>query len=106
MISIVAAPTHPQPAERDGFARRLFGDVPGLKEVRVTRSEPMRVAGQQGHEILVEAKDAKTDKDINAVQWLRFGSGTLMRVVGVARKDAWAETFRRFREVRDGLGPK
>jgi hypothetical protein len=106
VISIVHAPTHPQPAERDGFARRLFGDVPGLKEVRVTRSEPMRVAGQQGHEILVEAKDAKTDKDINAVQWLRFGSGTLMRVVGVARKDGWAETFRRFRDVRDGLGPK
>jgi hypothetical protein len=106
LISIVNAPTHPQPAERDGFARRLLGDVPGLKDVRVTRSEPMRVVGQQGHEIVVEAKDAKTDTDVNAVQWLRFGSGTLMRVVGVARKDGWAETFRRFREVRDGLGQK
>ena len=106
LISIANAPTHPQPAERDGFARRLLGDVPGLKDVRVTRSEPMRVAGQQGHEIQVEAKDAKTDKELNAVQWLRFGSGTLMRVVGIARKDGWPETFRRFREVRDGLGPK
>jgi hypothetical protein len=106
LISIVPAPTHPQPAERDGFARRLFADVPGLKDARVTRSEPMRVAGQQGHEILVEAKDAKNDKEVNAVQWLRFGSGTLMRVVGVAPKEGWTETFRRFREVRDGLGPK
>jgi hypothetical protein len=106
LISIMHAPSHPQPAERDGFARRLIGDVPGLKEVRVTRSEPMRVVGQQGHEILVEAKDAKTDTDLNAVQWLRFGSGTLLRVIGVARKDGWAETFRRFREVRDGVGPK
>jgi hypothetical protein len=106
LISLVHAPNHPQPAERDGFARRLLGDVPGLKDVRVTRSEPLRVAGQQGYEILVEAKDAKTDQEINAVQWLRFGSGTLMRVVGIARKDVWADTFRRFREVRDGLGPK
>jgi hypothetical protein len=106
VISIVNAPTHPQPAERDGFARRMFGDVPGLKEVRISRSEPLRIAGQQGHEIVVEAKDAKTDKEVNAVQWLRFGTGTLMRVVGVARKDGWADTFRRFRDVRDGLGPK
>ena len=106
LISIVQASTHPQPAERDGFARRLLGEIPGLKEVRVTRSEPMRVAGQQGHEVLIEAKDAKTDKEVNAVQWLRFGSGTLLRVIGVARKDGWPDTFRRFREVRDGIGPK
>jgi hypothetical protein len=106
LISIMQASTHPQPAERDGFARRLLGEIPGLKEVRVTRSEPMRVAGQQGHEVLVEAKDAKTDKEVHAVQWLRFGSGTLLRVIGVARKDGWPDTFRRFREVRDGIGPK
>ena len=106
LISIVHAPAHPQPAERDGFARRLLGDVSGLKDVRIMRSEPLRIAGQQGYEIVVEAKDAKTDKEINAVQWLRFGAGTLMRVVGIARKDGWADTFRRFRDVRDGLGPK
>lgn len=106
LISIMQAPTHPQPAERDGFARRLLGEIPGLKEVRVTRSEPLRVAGQQGHEVLVEAKDAKTAKEVNAVQWLRFGSGTLLRVIGVARKDEWPDTFRRFRQVRDGIGPK
>jgi hypothetical protein len=106
VISIVPASTHPQPAEREGFARRMFGDIPGLKDVRITRSEPLRIAGQQGHEMLVEAKDAKTDKELSVVQWLRFGAGTMMRVVGIARKDGWGDTFRRFREVRDGLGPK
>ena len=106
LISIVPAPNQPQPVERDGFARRLLGDVPGLKDMRITRSEPLRVGGQQGHEILIEAKDAKTDKEVNAVQWLRFGTGSLLRVIGLARKDVWPDTFRRFREVRDGIGPK
>lgn len=106
LVSIMPSPQQPQPQERDGLARRLLGDIPGLKEAKVTRSEPLRVAGQQGHEIQIEAKDAKTSQEVNAVQWLRFGSGTLLRVVGIARKEAWPDAFRRFREVRDGIGPK
>lgn len=106
LISIMPAPTQAQPAERDGIARRMLSQIPGLTEVRVTRSEPLRIANQQGHEVLLEGKDAKTGADVNAVQWLRFGSGTLLRMVGVTRGDAWPKFYPRFREVRDGLGPK
>ena len=106
LIAIGAAPQAPPPAQRDGFARRLIGDTPGMKEIRVLRSEPLRIAGQQGHELLLEAKDAKTGIDLGAVQWIRFGSGTLMRIFGVARKDKWDATFARFRQVRDGIGPR
>jgi len=106
LVSIAPMANQPRPEERDGFARRLISDVPGLKEARVTRSEPLRIAGQQGHELLVEAKDAKSDTDINMVQWLRFGTGTLVRIVGVVRKDAWGEHYPRFRQVRDGIGPR
>ncbi|MBX6426267.1 MAG: hypothetical protein IRZ09_10160 [Variibacter sp.] len=106
LVAISPLMTQPQPSERDGFARRLFGEIAGLKEVRVMRSEPLRVAGQQGHEILAEAKDAKTAADVTAVQWLRFGTGTLLRIVGIARKDAWPALYPRFRQVRDGIGPK
>jgi hypothetical protein len=106
LITIIPAPNQPQPNERDGIARRLLSEIPGLKDVRVTRSEPLRIANQQGHEILLEGKDAKTGTDVNAVQWLRFGSGTLLRMVGVTRGEAWLKFYPRFREVRDGLGPK
>jgi hypothetical protein len=105
-ISIIPAPSQPQPEERDGVARRLLSEIPGLKDVRVTRSEPLRIANQQGYETLLEAKDAKTGTDVNAVQWLRFGSGTFLRMVGITRGDAWQKVYPRLREIRDGIGPK
>jgi hypothetical protein len=106
LVSIFPAQNAPAPEERDGFSRRLLGDIPGIKEAKVTRSEPLRVAGQQGYETQIEAKDIKTGDDINGVQWLRFGTGTLLRIVALARKDKWHDAFTRFREVRDGIGPK
>jgi hypothetical protein len=98
-ISIMPAATQPQPEEREGVARRLLSEIPGLKDVRVTRSEPLRIANQQGYETLLEAKDAKTGTDVNAVQWLRFGSGTFLRMVGITRGDAWPKVYPRLREV-------
>ncbi|MCC7347789.1 MAG: hypothetical protein IT538_10375, partial [Variibacter sp.] len=106
VVSIGRAEQTPEAAQRDGFARRLIADTPGIKDMRVERSEPMRIANQQGHELLLEGKDAKTDADVKIVQWLRFGAGTLLRIVGVSRKDGWDKTFTRFRHVRDGIGPK
>lgn len=106
LISIAPSPTQPRPEERDGLARRLIADVPGVKEIRVVRSEPLRISGQQGHELLIEAKDAKSDVDVSMVQWLRFGSGTLLRILAIARKDTWDGHYPRFRQVRDGIGPK
>jgi hypothetical protein len=106
LVSIAPAPVQPKPEERDGLARRLISEVPGVKEIRVVRSEPMRIAGQQGHELLIEAKDGKSDVDVSMVQWLRFGAGTVLRIVGIARKDAWDTHYSRFRQVRDGIGPK
>lgn len=95
------APT--EAAERATFARRAFGSLPGLKDIRLTRAEPLRINGQPGFEILAEAKDEKTDTDITIVQWLRFGGGGHLRLLGVARKDAWDKFYPRFRAVRDGI---
>jgi hypothetical protein len=106
LLAISPAPEQPRPEDRDGMARRLMGETPGLKDMKMIRSGGLRIANQQGHEILVEAKDAKSGTEVQAVQWLRFGSGTLLRIVGVARKDGWDATFARFRKVRDGVGPK
>jgi hypothetical protein len=56
--------------------------------------------------MLVGAKDTKTEADLTLVQWLRFGSGGTLRLLGAARKDQWDSIFPRLRAVRDGIEPK
>ena len=66
----------------------------------------MRIGGQQGHEIMATAKDPATGADVSLVQWLRFGSGAYLHLVGVATTPAWTQAYGRFRAVRDGLEAK
>lgn len=107
LMLITVAPGAPaEPADRERFARTVFGGTPGIKDIRLVRAEPQRIGGHPGHEIVANAKDMKTDTDVTLVQWLRFGTGGHMRIVGVARKDAWESIFPRFRAVRDGIDPK
>jgi len=37
------------------------------------------------------------------VQWLRFGSGGFLRMIGIARADGWVDTLTRLRTVRDSV---
>ncbi len=96
----------PEPSERDRFARTLFAATPAVKEIRLTRAEPQRIAGQAGYEIVADAKDMQTNTDVTVAQWLRFGSGGYLHMLAISRKDAWAATYPRFRAVRDGIDPK
>lgn len=102
----IAPGTPPSPNDRDSFARLAFAAPPNLKDVRILSSEPMRIGGQPGHEMRVTGKDAKSGADVEAVQWLRFGSGAYLRIIGFAPKDGWTEAFTRFRAVRDGMSPR
>ena len=95
-----------QVSDRDSLARRAMSGTPGVTDMRIVRSEAMRIAGQPGHEIVVDAKDAKTETELRVVQWLRFGPGGSLRVLGAVRKDEWEKVFPRFRAVRDGIEPK
>jgi hypothetical protein len=104
ITAIAGAP--PDPAERDRFARTLFGATPGIKDIRLTRAEPQRVGGYPGHEIVADARDMKTDTDLAVAQWLRFGTGGYLHMLAIGRKDAWASLYPRFRAVRDGVDPK
>lgn len=63
----------------------------------------MRVAGMPGHELRAAAKDPKSGTEVEIVQWLRFGTGAYMRILGFGPRQTWAATFTRFRAVRDGL---
>ena len=103
-LVVAIAPGGPaQPADRDTFARDVFATVPNLKDVRLTSAEPLRIGGHQGHQIMAAGKDSRTGGDINIVQWLRFGGGAYMHMIGVARTDAWIPAYARFRAVRDGV---
>jgi hypothetical protein len=106
-LVIAASPGGPTDArDRDQFARDAMRGFPALKELRIINSEPMRIGGQPGHEVRAQAKDAQTGADIELVQWLRFGTGAYLRILGFAPKDKWADTFMRFRTLRDGLEPR
>jgi len=106
VLITLATGTAVEPAERERFARNLFGGTPGVRDIRLMRAEPQRIGGQAGHEILADAKEMRTGTELTLVQWLRFGGGGHLRVTAVARKDAWSTMFPRFRAIRDGIDPR
>ncbi|MGZ5939330.1 MAG: hypothetical protein ACXWLD_04830 [Rhizomicrobium sp.] len=107
LLIVSAAPGGPaEQPQRENFARTLFSGVPGFSEMRVVSSDIIRLGGAQTYQLMAEAKDAKTDTNMKFVQWIRFGNGAYIRMVGVSRTENWPDAFTRFRAVRDGLGPK
>jgi hypothetical protein len=106
-ITVTLLPgTSPEPSERDEIARAIFRTIPNLKEVRITELQSLRFGGQQGHELMATAKEAESGADLNLVQWLRFGAGASLHLVGVAPSAAWTQAYARFRSVRDGIEPR
>ena len=93
--------------DRGRFAQQAAGLIPGLRDIRVTMSEPLRIDGAPGYETRLDAISGIDNTPVNVVQWLRFGSGsTAVRVIGSTPRDAWATSFPRFRAVRDGINPR
>lgn len=93
----------PEPGNRDDVARQVFRGIPNLKDVRINAAEPLRIGNQQGYEIMATAKDPASGADLTVVQWLRFGAGAYLHVVGIAPTEAWTQAYGRFRAVRDGI---
>ena len=93
-----------QPADRPLFAQDLLRSAP-VRELAITSGENMRINGAPGSELRATAKDA-SNAPITMVQWLRFGTGGFMRIIGVSPTAEWDAMFPRFRAVRDGLGGK
>jgi hypothetical protein len=106
-LLIAAAPGGPAEADdRGSFARTSFAEIGGIRDVRITMSEPLRIGGQSGYQTMAEAKDTRSGADVMVVQWLRFGSGGFLQMTGIARADAWTSTLSRLRAVRDSIQPK
>ena len=66
-------------------------------------SEPLRIGGQSGFQTMAQAKDIRTGDDIMVAQWLRFGSGGFMQMIGIAKADGWTTALTRLRTIRDSI---
>jgi len=107
MIVSVGRGSPDEASGREIFARNLFGSIGNFKDLRIIGTEILRLGGGlQTHQLFAEARDAKTDAPLKLVQWVRFGAGAFVRIVGIARADEWSDAFPRFRAVRDGVNPR
>ena len=99
--------TPAQPDDRGRFAQQAATSIPGLREGRLTMSEPIRIDGMPGYETRMDAVSGKDSIPVTVVQWLRFSGGpNTLRVIGIAPRDSWTAAFPRFRAVRDGIQPR
>jgi hypothetical protein len=89
--------------DRDKFARQFFTSAPGVKDVKITRAEPLRIGQMQGHEIMADANEVFGDAELTMVQWLRFGQTGHMQMLAIVKRSAWSETFPKLRQIRDGI---
>jgi hypothetical protein len=94
-----------QPEDRGRYAEQAATSIPGVHNWRITMSEPVRIDGMAGYETRLDATSGKDNTPVTLVQWLRFGGGQSLRIIGSAPREEWAKAFPRFRAVRDGIQP-
>ncbi len=106
VIGLIASPPG-QSDDRGRFAQQAAATIPGLRDARITMSEPVRIDGAPGYETRIDAVSGKNNTPVTVVQWLRFGaSSAALRIIGSASQEDWPKAFPRFRAVRDGIEPR
>ncbi len=101
---IAAVPASPpEPDQRADFARLMFNEIGGIRQVRITMSEPLRIGGQSGFQTMAEAQDVRTGADVRVIQWLRFGGGGYLQMVGIGGAEGWTSVLSRLRTIRDSV---
>lgn len=106
MILGIIASAPATPDDRGRFAQQVATTIPGVRDGRITMSEPIRIEGQPGYETRIDATSGKDNTPVTIVQWLRFGGQTSVRVIGSSPRSDWEKAFPRFRAVRDGIQPR
>ena len=95
------------PAKGKHPAVIVWPDIAGLRDVKMTNNEPLRIDGTAGYETRIEGVTGKDNTPVRVVQWLRFGSGSAtLRIVASAPQAGWSDAFTRFRAVRDSISAK
>jgi hypothetical protein len=101
---IASAPA--QPDDRGRFAEQTAGTIPGVRNGRITMSEPIRIDGMPGYETRIDAISGKDNTAVTVVQWLRFAGPNTLRIIGSTPREDWSKAFPRFRAVRDGIAQR
>jgi hypothetical protein len=105
-ILILAQSVQPAPRDpeaRGAFARAALLNNNALTDLSVERAGPFRQGGAEWHEIVARGFDRSSKEPVVVVQTIRFGPGTYLRAVGVARAEAREAALPRFRKVVDGI---
>ena len=105
LIGLIGS-TPAQPEDRGRFAQQAATTIPGVRDARITMSEPIRIDGMPGYETRIDATSGKDNTAVTVVQWLRFGGSNAFRIIGSAPREQWPKAFPRFRAVRDGVQPR
>jgi hypothetical protein len=105
VVGIVGAAPN-QPEDRGRFAQQAATTIPGIRNARITMSEPLRIDGTPGYETRIDAVSGKDNTPVTVVQWLRFGGTNSLRIIGSSPREEWTKAFPRFRAVRDGIEPR
>jgi hypothetical protein len=106
MVIGLLGTTAPDPVDRARFAVEAARAIPGVRDVKITVAEPIRIDGQPAFETRLDGTSGKDNTAVTVVQWLRFGTPNILRIIGSAPRDQWSAAFPRFRAVRDGIQPK
>jgi hypothetical protein len=106
MVIGLIGSTPAQPEDRGRFAQQAATTIPGIRDARITMSEPVRIDGMPGYETRIDATSGKDNTAVTVVQWLRFGGSASVRIIGFAPREEWSKAFSRFRAVRDGVSPR
>ena len=83
MIIGIIGSTAASPDDRGRFAQQIATTIPGVRDGRITMSEPVRIDGQPGYETRIDAVSGKDNIPVTIVQWLRFGGQSSLRIIGV-----------------------
>jgi hypothetical protein len=105
VITVIGAAPQ-EPGDRGRFAQQAATTIPGVRDARITMSEPIRIDGLPAFETRIDATSGKDNTPVTVVQWLRFGGPSTLRIIGSAPRDKWSDAFPRFRAVRDGIQPR
>jgi len=102
-IITAAANAPTDPGQRATLARAAFNGIEGIKDIHFTMAEPVRIDGQEGYETVASAKDINSGANVMVIQWLRFGGGGLLQMVGISRAEIWDKELARLRTIRDSI---
>ena len=107
VVIVTRSPAAPPPeAEREEFARRVFGSTRAAGSLVTERSGPVTLDGAPGHEIAAAGRDTESKQDLFAMQSFRFGENSVTRILAVGPARDREALEKRFTALRGGVAEK